>query len=129
MGAAAFSAMFSTCITVMDGYSRSLSRAWASVTQSPQRPEKQRLALAGIAIGGLVVVLAFKGQLKTLVDLATTLSFLVAPVIAFWNLKLVTRDDFPAEAKPGRALQAWAWMGLLFLTVFSGVYAWVLFSA
>ena len=90
---------------------------------------RHRLALVLVAIGGLLVVLAFRGQLKTLVDLATTLSFLVAPVIAFWNLRLVTRDDFPAEAKPGRALQAWAWFGLLFLTAFSALYVWVLFNA
>ena len=129
MGAAAFSAMFSTCITVMDGYARSLNRAWAAATQSERTPQRHRLALVLVALGGLAIVLAFRGQLKTLVDLATTLSFLVAPVIAFWNLRLVTRNDFPAEAKPGRSLQAWAWLGLLFLTAFSVVYVWVLFSA
>jgi len=129
MGAAAFSAMFSTCITVMDGYARSLDRAWAAATQADRNAMRHRLALVLVALGGLLVVLAFRGQLKTLVDLATTLSFLVAPVIAFWNLRLVTRDDFPTEAKPGRALQAWAWLGLLFLTAFSAVYVWVLFSA
>ena len=121
--------MFSTCITVMDGYARSLDRAWAAATQTDRNPMRHRLALVVVALGGLLVVLAFRGQLKTLVDLATTLSFLVAPVIAFWNLRLVTRDDFPAEAKPGRILQAWAWLGLLFLTAFSAVYVWVLFSA
>ena len=129
MGAAAFSAMFSTCITVMDGYARSLNRAWAAATQTERTPQRHRLALVLVALGGLAIVLAFQGQLKTLVDLATTLSFLVAPVIAFWNLRLVTRNDFPAEAKPGRVLQAWAWLGLLFLTAFSVVYVWVLFSA
>ena len=129
MGAAAFSAMFSTCITVMDGYARSLNRAWAAATQSERSPQRHRLALVLVALGGLAIVLAFRGQLKTLVDLATTLSFLVAPVIAFWNLRLVTRDDFPAEAKPGLVLQAWAWLGLLFMTAFSVVYVWVLFSA
>ena len=129
MGAAAFSAMFSTCITVMDGYARSLNRAWAAATQTERSPQRHRLALVLVALGGLAIVLAFRGQLKTLVDLATTLSFLVAPVIAFWNLRLVTRNDFPTEAKPGRVLQAWAWLGLLFLTAFSIVYVWVLFSA
>ena len=32
MGAAAFSAMFLTCITVLDSYARSLDRAWAAAT-------------------------------------------------------------------------------------------------
>ena len=38
MGAAAFSAMFSTCITVLDGYARSLDRAWAVATQTDRKP-------------------------------------------------------------------------------------------
>ena len=48
-----------------------------------------------MAAGGLAIVVMFSGQIKQLVDLATTLSFLVAPLVAFWNLRLVTRSDFP----------------------------------
>ena len=128
MGAAAFSAMFSTCITVLDGYARSLDRAWAAATSTPRSERLQRAALLLVAGGGLGIVLAFQGQLKVLVDLATTLSFLVAPIIAWWNLRLVTSDHFPAEAKPGKGLQGAAWLGLLFLTAFSAVYLWVLFK-
>ena len=129
MAAAAFSAMFSTCIAVMDGYARSLDRAWAAATQSPRNPKLYRVTLISIALGGLSVVLAFKGQLKPLVDLATTLSFLVAPVIAYWNLRLVTREDFPCEARPSQGMQVWAWLGLLFLSAFSLIYLMVAFSA
>ena len=68
-------------------------------------------------------------ELKPLVDLATTLSFLVAPVIAFWNLRLVTREDFPFEARPSQGMQVWAWLGLLFLSAFSLIYLMVAFSA
>ena len=127
MGAAAFSAMFSTCITVMDGYAKpgpGVGRC------HPNRPQSHAASprLVLVALGGLLVVSAFRGQLKTLVDLATTLSFLVAPVIAFWNLRLVTQDVF--RPKPSRPRPpAWAWRGLLFLTAFSTVYVWVLFSA
>ena len=128
MGAAAFSAMFSTCITVLDGYARSLDRAWAAATSTPRSERLQRAALLLVAGGGLGIVLAFQGQLKVLVDLATTLSFLVAPIIAWWNLRLVTSDHFPVEAKPGKGLQGAAWLGLLFLTAFSAVYLWVLFK-
>lgn len=128
MGAAAFSAMFSTCITVLDGYARSLDRAWAAATSTPRSERLQRAALLLVAGGGLGIVLAFQGQLKVLVDLATTLSFLVAPIIAWWNLRLVTSDHFPEEAKPGKGLQGAAWLGLLFLTAFSAVYLWVLFK-
>ena len=71
----------------------------------------------------------FSGQIKQLVDLATTLSFLVAPLVAFWNLRLVTRPDFPKDARPGRGLQAWAWAGLVFLTAFTLWFLWIQFAA
>ena len=105
MGAAAFSAMFSTCITVLDGYARSLDRAWAAAMDAPRSVAKHRGAVVLVAGGALGIVLAFRGQLKVLVDLATTLSFLVAPLIAWWNLKLVTSDQMPAEARPPKWLQ------------------------
>ena len=93
MGAAAFSAMLGTCIAVMDGYARSLNRAFAAAMNTTPRDEHHRRALVLVAAGGLCLVLGYSGQIKLLVDIATTLSFLVAPVIAFWNLRLVTRSD------------------------------------
>ncbi|MDA0728558.1 MAG: divalent metal cation transporter [Bacteroidetes bacterium] len=122
MGLAAFSAMLGTCIAVLDGYGRSLSRAWAATRNSPPSSDHQTRALMGVALGGLAIVLLFAGSMKLLVDVATTLSFLVAPAIAWWNVKLVTAKQFPQSAKPGRFLILWAWAGLLFLSLFAVVY-------
>ena len=72
------------------------------VGHGPRKPASeamQRGALVLNAGGGLAILLVFSGQIKPLLDLATTLSFLVAPVIAYWNLTLVTRPDF--EGRPG----------------------------
>jgi len=127
MGLAAFSAMLGTCLAVLDGYGRSLSRAWAAArgTEASRRTEAWALVL--VAAGGLGIVLQFAGQIKLLVDIATTLSFVVAPVIAWWNLRLVTRNTLDAEGQPGPVLRAWAWAGLAFLTLFTGVYlVWLL---
>ena len=127
MGLAAFSAMLGTCLAVLDGYGRRLSRAWAAArgTEASRRTEAWALVL--VAAGGLGIVLQFAGQIKLLVDIATTLSFVVAPVIAWWNLRLVTRNTLDAEGQPGPVLRAWAWAGLAFLTLFTGVYlVWLL---
>jgi len=127
MGLAAFSAMLGTCIAVLDGYGRSLSRAWASTQGCAPSPHHQTRALMGVALGGLVLVLLFAGSMKLLVDVATTLSFLVAPAIAWWNLKLVTASHVPRSAQPGRFLIFWAWAGLVFLSLFAVVYlVWLL---
>ena len=74
-----------------------------------------------MAAGALVLILAFPSNITDLVDVATTLSFLVAPVIGGLNLYLVTRR-VPEEARPSVALQVWAWAGLLFLVGFAVLY-------
>lgn len=122
MGLAAFSAMLGTCLAVLDGYSRSLSRAWAAVRHSKASRHHESWALVLVAAGGLGLVLLFAGQIKKLVDVATTLSFVVAPVIAWWNLRLVTNANFDVSARPGTLMKVWAWAGLAFLTLFTGVY-------
>ena len=58
-----------------------------------------------------------------LVDLATTISFLIAPIIAFVNFRLVTGNHIPAEAKPGKFMRILSWAGIIFLTGFAVVYA------
>ena len=122
MGLAAFSAMLGTCLAVLDGYGRSLSRAWAAARGTKATRHTESRALVLVAAGGLGIVLQFAGQIKLLVDIATTLSFVVAPAIAWWNLRLVTGASFPPEARPGAGLQGWAWAGLAFLILFTGVY-------
>ncbi len=73
-------------------------------------------------------VLYFLGDSFTLmVDLATTLSFLTAPVLAYLNYKLVTAEHMPDDCKPKPWLKWLSWSGLVFLTGFALVYLyWIL---
>ena len=82
----------------------------------------ENVALALLAAGALLLILAFPSNITVLVDVATTLSFLVAPAIGVANLVLVTRRVKEA-ARPSRWLQAWAWAGLAFLIGFAVLYA------
>ena len=43
-------------------------------------------ALAVVVVGALVIIQWFTGNLKDLVDLATTVSFVLAPVLAVFGL-------------------------------------------
>jgi Mn2+/Fe2+ NRAMP family transporter len=66
--------------------------------------------------------------MKPLVDLATSIAFVAAPVFAFMNMKLVFRKDFPSEAKAGWAFRALAFLGFTFLTAFAILYAYTLIT-
>ena len=127
IAAAGFSIMFGTCIAVFDGYARA---AECSVELIVQQWNKESidatrayrtcvLITAGIAF----LIIYFAGaNLKSLVDLATTISFLIAPVIAGANLWLVLKDPSAKEGRPPLWLRWLSYLGLTFLTVFSLIY-------
>jgi Mn2+/Fe2+ NRAMP family transporter len=128
ISAAAFSAMLGTCIACLDGYSRALARAYASIFQRTSPSEeldtrrREQRALLMVSAGALILILAFPQDIRTLVDIATTLSFLVAPMVAAANWYLVSRQEFPEAARPQLWLHALAGLGLLFLVGFSWLF-------
>jgi Mn2+/Fe2+ NRAMP family transporter len=127
----AFTTMFSTTLTVTDAYPR-VSRRMLQVLLPDIIQEKDNLRIYRILIVVISLfslgVLYFLGDSFTLmIDLATTLSFLTAPVLAYLNYKLVTADHMPDNCKPQPWLKWLSWSGLVFLTGFATVYLyWIL---
>lgn len=72
-------------------------------------------------------VIFLKG-ISFLVDLATTLSFLTAPVLGYLNFKVVMGKNVSEEHKPKRWLRILSWIGLIVLSA-AGIYflIWKLF--
>lgn len=129
---AAFSIMFSTCITVFDGYARSLERSGEllftenKVGMDPKR-RVYSASLLIVVLGSFLIIYFFSGQLKALVDLATTISFMIAPLIAIMNFKLVTGKNISQEARPGLWMRLLSWSGILFLLLFALYFAYLKF--
>jgi Mn2+/Fe2+ NRAMP family transporter len=122
--------MFSTFITVLDGYSRSVSHAMSLISIRVLSPNKMyRNTLLLVSFGSLLLILSFLGDakaMKSIVNTATIISFLIAPVIAFLNFKIVIADDMPKEAQPGKFLRVLSYLGLIYLVGFSVYYLWML---
>lgn len=116
---AAFSTMLSTTITCGDGFPRALETAVARLRTDEDAPGERTpvywVALAVIAAGALVIIAFFAEDLKGLVDLATTLSFLTAPVLAVLNLRAVISADMPAGERPRAGYLAWHIAGIVFM--------------
>ncbi|WP_441000050.1 Nramp family divalent metal transporter [Fodinibius sp. SL11] len=128
----AFTTMFSTTLTVTDAYPR-VSRRMLEVLMPDIMQEKDNLRVYRILIVVISLlslgVLYFLGDSFTLmVDLATTLSFLTAPVLAYLNYKLVTADHMPEDCKPKPWLKWLSWSGLVFLTGFALLYLYWIIS-
>jgi len=125
IAASAFSIMFGTIIAVFDGYSRTLKRTIEllfvknNLTESKNSKTPYVLYIFVIAIGSLVVIFQFEDKLKELVDFATTISFLVAPIIAIFNFKLVSGKYLEKNSQPPTWLKILSYLGIIFLIGFA----------
>lgn len=129
---AGFSIMFGTCITVFDGYARSIERSSILLFQKEDKlePESNKVyivSLLVVALGSFGIIFFLGKQLKNLVDLATTISFLIAPVIAVVNYRLVTGSHVAKEDQPKTWLRILSWLGIVFLTGFAIYYVKIRF--
>ena len=75
-----------------------------------------------MAIFSLIIIEFFTSGLKTLLDFATILSFLAAPVFAVINYKVVNSEFMPEEYRPARWLKILSWSGIIFLISFSLIF-------
>jgi len=65
--------------------------------------------------------------LRSLVDFATVLSFVIAPIIAIFNFKLVRGKYLDKQWQPSRFLQGLSIAGIVFLMIFAGVFVFTQF--
>lgn len=121
----AFATLFSSCMTAHDA----IARVSLDIIDL-LLPEKRFYAKKGfftaaiivLAIINFIVVVAFGANMGQLVALATFVSFIVAPIIGYMNLKNVMSKDVPREKQPKKGLQWLAYAGIIFLSFFSVYY-------
>jgi len=117
--------MFGTILAVFDGYSRALNRTVEllfrknNLKQSTGSRRLYSVFLILLASGSLVIVLQFGDNLKELVDFATILSFVIAPIIAIFNYRLVTGKYLEKSHQPSTILKILSISGILFLSGFA----------
>lgn len=120
---AAFTTMFSTTLTVTDAFPRVLRRTLEVIfPKKVNGYSKFRLYIIFIILVPAIslVVLALLGKSFTfMVDLATILSFLTAPLLGYINHRVVTSADMPKKARPPRWLRLLSWSGMGFLIGFA----------
>jgi Mn2+/Fe2+ NRAMP family transporter len=80
------------------------------------------ISLAVLFAGALVVIVFLRRSFTGLIDLATTLSFLTAPIIGYLNLRAVTSPLVRRGLQPPLWWRLLAWTGLLFLVGLGVVY-------
>jgi len=132
IGLSAFTVMFSTTLTVIDGFPRALATLVARFAE-PEIPDRVStidrsaywISLAVLCAGTVVIVVFLFGSLLALVDVATVLSFLTAPFLAWLNHRVISAAEVPREHRPGAAMVAYSWSGILFSATFALYFLWL----
>ena len=78
-----------------------------------------------IGVGTYLIVSNYLNSLKQLVDLATIVSFVIAPLAAYLNYKVIYSEEVDAEHRPPLWLKRLALAGLAFLSIFTIIFFWV----
>lgn len=131
----AFAVMFSTTLTVVDGFPRALAalaERFASeeiphdMTQSETSRRNYWISATVLAVGSISVLALFLTSLKDFVDFATTLSFLTAPALAMLNHRVIHAPEVGAAFRPSSGLRGFSRACIAFHTIFAFVYLYVL---
>ena len=120
-----FSIMFGTCIAVLDGYARSAKECFRLTFQKENKIPYYSIIIWVIILGSLILISLFGSSIKNLVDLATTISFMIAPFVAFANYKLVSIPYVGKENSPKSWLKYLAIGGMIYLTGFGVLFLFV----
>ena len=122
---AAFTTMFSTTITTLDASPRAMAKSTQLLFNT-----KKDLYLSWmivLALGTIFIFLFLLSEMGLLVQIATVLSFITAPLYAFLNYRLVRSKHMPKAHQPDKKLQLLSQVGLLALTGFTLGYLISLF--
>ena len=119
---ASFSVMFSTTLAVFDGYARTIRDSFSLLFEIKSINKIYSFILLLLGFLGYLIVWKFIDSFKQLIDLATTISFLIAPFCAILNYKIIFSSDIPPEKKPPYWIKLLSLLGIVFLLVFSLIF-------
>ena len=139
---AAFFTMFSTTLTCLDGYPRSLS-ASLSLLKAPTKDTSPCCLTASACalfstyasllilytISASIVLLFFVSNLLELLSFAAIIAFLTAPILAWINLRVVYLPHIPKDQQPALWIKITSYLGLSFFGVVSITYIYTRFFA
>lgn len=140
VGLAAMAVMFSTLITILDGFPRGLAN-WILMLHGEEETadadpalERRRhryywTLMVIIVAGALLILSFFMDAFKILVDVGATIAFLCAPGYAWLNHRSMYGIEVPAGARPGTLLRIWSLAGVAALTGFALFYLYLVLRA
>ncbi|WP_249038214.1 Nramp family divalent metal transporter [Shewanella algidipiscicola] len=116
--------IFSTTVTVIDGYSRTLALGWQLLVQQSNDKSSAWLTaiMVGVSLLGLGIILFFKGALLPLLQFVMTLAFMTTLIFAWLNYRLMTSERLAVADRYGTKMRLLSWLGMGYLLGFAGLF-------
>lgn len=128
---AAFITIYGTLITAWDAFTRALVRCISIILYSEVDSDDLKdsfskryynYVLMTIGVGGFILFNQFTGSMIKILELATIISFLAAPVICVLNIRSLQSPDIPDTHRLSKATTYFSYFCLVLLTLFTLYY-------
>lgn len=121
---AAIAIMCSTLLTLMDACPRALDNISGYLFPNARRGSGSWYPgfLLVECLGAILMLTLFMRSFKTFIDFATSVAFLVAPLIAFINHRAIFSPSVPEQLQPSGLMRAWSILGITALALFALCY-------
>lgn len=121
---AAFATMFSTCLTAHDAIARVSIDVIDLLAEKKDFSGKKYYGRGIIVVAAINLIMLFllKSNMGLILGTATFISFVLAPLVGYLNLKNVTSSDVPIQYHPGKALKGLTYTGIIFLSLLAAYY-------
>lgn len=128
---AALAVMLSSVLALLDGCPRTVARViqeWRTGEYNASASTMTRLyaiLLIIQIIGGSLILILFMKSFTGFIDFSTSVAFLAAPFLAYFNHRAMTADEIPVELQPGPLMRAWSVLGIILLAACAGAYVYL----
>lgn len=119
IGVVALLCIFSTTVTVIDGYSRTLEMSWQLLAKTAPSPKRHNGIMISICALGLMLIFFFQGALLPLLEFVMILAFMTTVIFAWLNYRLMTSEQLPIEHRYQKGMKVLSWFGLAYLGLFA----------
>ncbi len=136
IGIAALAIIYSSLLAIMDAFPRALSslhRRWLDI---PEDTDDHKLnesdpfyigTLLVMAVGAALTYQFFMTSLTSLIDMAATIAFITAPLVAYLNHRAIRADHVPVECRPGTLMTLYSRVSIAVMIGFACAYIYLRF--
>jgi Mn2+/Fe2+ NRAMP family transporter len=130
----ALAVMLSTVLTLLDGYPRAIAILFLrfQYAEDPDIKDDDKAmkpayltSMVVLITGALIIQFFFSNSFRTLIAVATTISFITAPIVAWLIHKAMNSAEVPMQQRPGPGLRLYSLICIYLLAGFALFYLYL----